>query len=108
MHTFPSELIWSPRLLWFKLELVTVEEETDVFEILPLLASPAPLPADVVLSLLFCVPGSAGKSSLLIVNSVVSEAGVFMIPTVSENEIRRLVLRLGTSNLALTVIGPAR
>ena len=63
------------------LELLTVEEEVEVFETL-LASPPAPLPADAVLSLLFCVPGSAGKSSLLIVNSVVSEAGFLMIPTI--------------------------
>ena len=49
-------------------------------DVLDILASD-PLPVDVLLSL-FCVPGKAGKSSLLIVNSVVSDAGVLMIPTV--------------------------
>ena len=52
----------------------------DVVDVLDTFVSD-PLPVDVLLSL-FCVPGRAGKSSLLIVNSVVSDAGVLMIPTV--------------------------
>lgn len=59
--------------------LLTDEDEVDVLE--TLLVS-APLPVDVLLSL-FCVPGKAGKSSLLMVNSVVSDAGVLMIPTLN-------------------------
>lgn len=75
--TFPSVLICRPRLLRFKLELLTVEDMVDVFDTFV----SDPLPVDVLLSL-FCVPGKAGKSSLLIVNSVVSDAGVLIIPTI--------------------------
>ena len=84
--TFPSALIWRPRLLWFKLELLTLEDELDEFE--TLLIS-VPLPPDVLLSL-FCVPGRAGKSSLLIVNSVVSAAGVLIIPTKGNQKIKKI------------------
>ena len=81
-HTFPSELIWRPRLLLllllplllFKLELTVV-----VTDVLVTLLSVA-FPVDVLS--LFCVPGSAGKSSLLIVNSAAdSDTGVLIIPT---------------------------
>jgi len=40
---------------------------------------------EVVVTLRGCVPGNAGKSLLLIVNSLVSDVGAFTIPTIIVN-----------------------